>query len=45
MKTFEDLKKVIKLKFDSLPDKIRIYYVDSDNDEITISCDEDLQSF
>ncbi|EAS05304.1 PB1 domain protein (macronuclear) [Tetrahymena thermophila SB210] len=45
VKTFEDLKKVIKLKFDSLPDKIRIYYVDSDNDEITISCDEDLQSF
>ncbi|KAL4428881.1 hypothetical protein ABPG74_001368 [Tetrahymena malaccensis] len=45
VKTFDDLKKIIRQKFNSLPDKIRIYYVDSDNDEITISCDEDLQSF
>ncbi|KAL4467531.1 hypothetical protein ABPG72_004599 [Tetrahymena utriculariae] len=43
--TFDDLKRIIRQKFDSLPDKIRIYYVDSDNDEITISCDEDLHSF
>lgn len=45
LETFDQLKSFIKAKFTGLPERIKIFYLDSDNDEITVSCNEDLEYF
>lgn len=45
LETFDQLKSFIIAKFTGLPERIKIFYLDSDNDEITVSCNEDLEYF
>lgn len=41
-KTYEDLLTFVESSFQKLPTTFILYYLDSDNDNITLSCDEDF---
>jgi len=41
--SFKELLSYITLNFKSLPASFSLYYMDSDMDQITLSCDEDIQ--
>jgi hypothetical protein len=43
-KEFNSLKNYIKKSFQKVPEKFWLKYIDEDNDEITISCTEDIVS-
>lgn len=44
LKTFSDILEFIKNSFARLPEAFQLYYLDSDQDQITLSCDEDLKA-